>query len=83
MCRETGVEIRQVIGIDLSRFVTGYRAETLADGLGNREVVWSRAGVYRPVQYGFDVSTSLDVAKTFCRLRRYLSACRKQGVTAT
>ena len=57
MCRETGVEIRQVIGIDLSRFVTGYRAETLADGLGSREVVWSRAGVYRPVQYGFDVST--------------------------
>ncbi|MGD8619846.1 MAG: IS66 family transposase [Gammaproteobacteria bacterium] len=50
--RETGYEARQVIDIDISRFVTEYRAQILEDHQGNRFVATFPEGVNRPVQYG-------------------------------
>jgi transposase len=50
--REVGHERRQVIDIDISRFVTEYRAQILEDDHGNRFVAPFPAGVKRPVQYG-------------------------------
>jgi len=50
--REAGHEIRQVIDIDIARFVTEYRAQILEDGQGNRWVASFPEGVNRPVQYG-------------------------------
>ena len=50
--REAGYEARQIIDIDISRFVTEYRAEALCDDRGNRFVASFPEGVNRPVQYG-------------------------------
>ena len=50
--QEAGQEIRQVIDIDISRFVTEYRAQVLEDNQGNRFVASFPKGVNRPVQYG-------------------------------
>ena len=50
--REVGHERRQVIDIDISRFVTEYRAQILEDDHGNRFVATFPVGVKRPVQYG-------------------------------
>lgn len=50
--REVGVETRQVIDIDFSRFVTEYRAQILEDRQGNQFVAAFPEGVTRPVQYG-------------------------------
>ena len=50
--RLVGHEVRQVIDIDLSRFVTEYRAQVLEDEQGNRYVATFPDGVNRPVQYG-------------------------------
>ena len=50
--REAGHESRQVIDIDISRFVIEYRALILEDNQGNRFVAAFPEGVNRPVQYG-------------------------------
>jgi len=56
--REVDHETRQVIDIDISRFVTEYRAQVLEDGKGNRFVADFPEGVNRPVQYGFGLKTN-------------------------
>jgi len=49
---EAGYEKRQVIDIDISRFVVEYQAQILEDEQGHRFVARFPAGVKRPVQYG-------------------------------
>ena len=56
--REAGHEIRQVIDIDISRFVTEYRAQILEDSQGNRWVASFPEGVNRPVQYGLSLKAN-------------------------
>ena len=56
--QEVGHEIRQIIDIDISRFVTEYRAQILEDDQGNRFVASFPEGVNRPVQYGFNLKTN-------------------------
>ena len=55
--RVVGYEARQVIDIDIARFVTEYRAQVLADDQGNRYVASFPEGVTRAVQYGQQVKT--------------------------
>lgn len=50
--RDVGYEARQVIDIDISRFVTEYRAQVLEDDQGNRYVATFPEEISRPVQYG-------------------------------
>ena len=50
--QEVGHEHRQVIDIDIARFVTEYQAQILEDDQGNRFVAAFPEGVNRPVQYG-------------------------------
>lgn len=50
--RVVGYEARQVIDIDISRFVTEYRAQVLEDDQGNRHIATFPEGISRPVQYG-------------------------------
>lgn len=50
--RVVGHESRQVIDIDISRFVVEYRAEILADQHGQRYIATFPEGVTRAVQYG-------------------------------
>jgi len=50
--REVGCERRQVIDLDISRFVIEYRAQILEDDRGARYVAAFPDGVTRPVQYG-------------------------------
>ena len=52
---EVGVEIRQVIDIEINQIVTEYRAQILEDELGNKFVAKFPFGVIRPVQYGSNV----------------------------
>ena len=56
--REVGHESRQVIDIDISRFVTEYRAQILEDNQGNRFVAAFPEGVNRPVQYGLNLKAN-------------------------
>lgn len=55
---EVGHEIRQVIDIDISRFVTEYQAQILEDNQGNRFVASFPEGVNRPVQYGLGLKAN-------------------------
>lgn len=50
-----GLESRQVIEIEISKVVTEYRAEIVADAQGNQFIAEFPAGVTRPVQYGKSV----------------------------
>jgi transposase len=50
-----GFESRQVIDIEITKFVTEFRAEVLEDTQGNQFVADFPAGVTRPVQYGNSV----------------------------
>jgi transposase len=52
---EVGYEARQVFDIDISRVVTEYRAQVLADDNGNRYVASFPDGVTKAVQYGTGV----------------------------
>ena len=54
----TGYEARQVIDIDIGRWVTEYRAEMLEDGQGNCFEAAFPTGVNRPVQYGLSVKAN-------------------------
>jgi len=56
--RDAGVETRQVIDIDFSRFVTEYRAQILEDSQGNQFVANFPEGVTRPVQYGLKLKAN-------------------------
>jgi transposase len=56
--REVGHESRQVIDIDIARFVTEYRAQILEDNQGNRFVATFPEGVNRPVQYGLNLKAN-------------------------
>ena len=56
--REVGHESRQVIDIDISRFVTEYRAQILEDDQGNRFVAAFPEGVKRAVQYGLNLKAT-------------------------
>jgi transposase len=56
--QEVGHEIRQVIDLDISRFVTEYRAQILEDGQGNRFMATFPDGVNRPVQYGLSLKAN-------------------------
>ena len=56
--QEVGHESRQVIDIDISRFVTEYRAQILEDDQGNRFVATFPEGVNRPVQYGLNLKAN-------------------------
>ena len=56
--RAVGHESRQVIDIDISRFVTEYRAQILEDDQGNRFVAAFPEGVSRPVQYGLNLKAN-------------------------
>lgn len=53
--KEVGYDSRQVIDIDISRFVTEYRAQILEDANGKRHTASFPEGVNRPVQYGVNV----------------------------
>jgi len=57
--KEIGYDCRQVIDIDISRFVTEYRAQIIQDADGRRHTALFPEGVTRPVQYGAGV-------KAFC-----------------
>lgn len=56
--QEVGHEIRQVIDIDISRFVIEYRAQVLEDDQGNRFVASFPEGVNRPAQYGLNLKAN-------------------------
>jgi len=53
--RDVGIETRQVVDIDITRFVTEYQAQVLEDELGNRFVAPFPGEVTRPIQYGASV----------------------------
>lgn len=53
--RLVGHEVRQVVDVDITRFVTEWRAEIVEDSRGRRHVAPFPAGVDRPVQYGIGV----------------------------
>jgi transposase len=53
--REAGFEARQVIDLQITCFVTEYRAQVLEDERGQRFVAAFPEGVSRPVQYGKSV----------------------------
>jgi transposase len=55
---EDGYETRQVIDIEISRFVTEYRAQILKDDLGNRLVAPFPDRVKRSVQYGIGIKAN-------------------------
>jgi transposase len=50
-----GYEARQVIDIDISRFVTEYRAQVVKDGQVNRFFAAFPDRVNRSVQYGIGI----------------------------
>ncbi len=54
----TGYEWRQVFDIDITKFVTEYRAEILEDEKGNRYVAAFPDSVSAPVQYGVGVKAN-------------------------
>ena len=56
--QEAGYETRQVIDVDIARFVTEYRAQVLEDDQGNRFVASFPDGVNRPVQYGLSLKAN-------------------------
>ena len=55
--KHIGYERRQVIEIEISRQVTEYRAEILADKAGNQYVAEFPAGITRPAQYGSNLKS--------------------------
>lgn len=56
--REVGHESRQVIDVEIFRFVTEYRAQILEDTQGKRFVAPFPEGVSRPVQYGLNLKAN-------------------------
>ena len=56
--REAGYESRQVIDLDIGKFVTEWQAQVLEDSQGRRYVAPFPEGVVRPVQYGIGVKVN-------------------------
>ena len=56
--RETGHEVRQVIGLDISTVVNEWRAHILEDQHGKRYVAPLPERVVGPVQYGLGVKVN-------------------------
>ena len=56
--QENGYVARQVIDIKISRFITEYRAEILADNNGNQYIAEFPVGITRPIQYGSSVKAN-------------------------
>ena len=56
--QENGYAARQVVDIKISRFITEYRAEILADNNGNQYIAEFPAGITRPIQYGSSVKAN-------------------------
>jgi transposase len=56
--RSVGFDTRQVVDLDISRFVTEWRAEILEDQNGKRYVAPFPEDVTRPVQYGLGVKVN-------------------------
>jgi len=56
--QEDGYETRQVIDIDIARFVTEYRAQVIKDDQGNRFVAAFPDRVNRSVQYGIGIKAN-------------------------
>jgi len=56
--REVGYESRQVIDLDIGKFVTEWQAQVLEDSQGRRYVAPFPEGVARPVQYGIGVKVN-------------------------
>ncbi len=56
--RPVGFETRQVADLDISRFVTEWRAEILEDQNGKRYVATFPNDVTRPVQYGIGIKVN-------------------------
>ena len=56
--REDGYESRQVIDLDIGKFVTEWQAQVLVDSRGKRYVAPFPEGVNRPVQYGVGVKVN-------------------------
>lgn len=54
---QVGIETRQVFDIDISRFITEYRAEILEDEHGHRFVAAFPEGVSKAVQYGSQIKS--------------------------
>ncbi|EAZ98870.1 Transposase [Marinobacter sp. ELB17] len=66
--QEDGYETRQVIDIDIARFVTEYRAQVIKDDQGNRCVAAFPDRVSRPVQYGIGIKANAVYMSQFQRL---------------
>jgi len=66
--QEAGYESRQVIDIDIARFVTEYRAQVLEDDQGHRYVAAFPEGVNRPVQHGLHLKAHAVYLSPFQRL---------------
>src|SRR3989339_1001820 len=56
--RDAGYESRQVIDLDICKFVTEWQAQILEDSQGKRYVAPFPDGVTRPVQYGIGVKVN-------------------------
>lgn len=56
--REAGYESRQVIDLDIAKFVVEWQAQVLEDSQGKRYVAPFPEGVTRPVQYGIGVKVN-------------------------
>jgi len=56
--RSVGFETRQVVDLDISKFITEWRAEILEDQKGKRYVAPFPKDVTRPVQYGIGVKVN-------------------------
>jgi len=56
--QDAGYESRQVIDLDISKFVTEWQAQVLVDSQGKRHVAPFPEGVTRPVQYGIGVKVN-------------------------
>jgi len=56
--RSVGFETRQVVDLDISKFITEWRAEILENHKGTRYVATFPQDVTRPVQYGIGVKVN-------------------------
>ena len=56
--QENGYVARQIVDIKISRFITEYRAEILADNNGNQYIAEFPLGITRPIQYGSSVKAN-------------------------
>jgi transposase len=63
--QENGYVARQVVDIKISRFITEYRAEILADNNGKQYIAEFPAGITRPIQYGSSVKANVTYLSAY------------------